>query len=72
MAVATVKSFNDEEGWGVLTSEEVPGDIWVHFSHIEGDGYRELRAGQHVDVDWEHFPAGQDGYVYRARRVRPL
>jgi CspA family cold shock protein len=56
----------------VLTSDEVPGDIWVPFSQVEGRGYRELRAGQHVDVDWEQYPPGQDGYVYRARWVCPL
>ncbi len=71
MASGRVKSFNDEEGWGVLTSDEVPGEIWVHFLHIERDGYRELRTGQDVEFDWEHFPAGQDGYTYRACRVRP-
>jgi cold shock CspA family protein len=72
VARGTVKSFNDEEGWGVLASDEGPVDMWVHFSHVEGRGYRELRAGQHVDVDWEQYPPGRDRYVYRARRVRPL
>jgi CspA family cold shock protein len=68
----TVKSFNDEEGWGVLTAPDVPGEIWVHFSGIEMDGYRALVEGQRVEFDCEHYPPGQDGFFYRARRVRPL
>jgi CspA family cold shock protein len=70
VATGTVKSFNDEDGWGVLTAAEVPGEVWVHFSSIEAEGYRELVAGQDVEFDWEHVPAGQDGYIYRACRVR--
>jgi CspA family cold shock protein len=70
MALGSVKLFLDDEGWGVLTSEEVPGEIWVHFSSIEGDGYRSLQVGQRVDFDWE--PARQDGYLFRATRAKPL
>jgi len=55
-----------------LTSVKVPGEVWVHFSSIEVQGYRKLRAGQDVEFDWEHVPAGQDGYAYRAGRVRSL
>lgn len=36
------------------------------------DGYRGLAVGQEVEFDWEHVPAGQDGYVYRARLVAPV
>jgi cold shock protein len=64
-----VKWFSDEEGWGALTSDEVPGEIFVHFSHISGEGYRTLEAGERVQFDWEHYPPGQDGYYYRATRV---
>jgi CspA family cold shock protein len=72
VAYGEVKRFSDEEGWGVLTSPDVPGDIWVHFSSIEVDGYRNLVEGQRVEFEWEHYPPGQDGYFYRAERVRPL
>jgi CspA family cold shock protein len=57
---------------GVLTSPDVPGEIWVHFSSIEMDGYRNLVEGQRVEFDCERYPPGQDGYFYRARRVRPI
>jgi CspA family cold shock protein len=56
----------------VLTSPDVPGEIWVHFADIEMDGYRNLTPGQQVEFDFEHFPPGQDGYFYRAQHVRPL
>lgn len=72
MTRGTVKIFNDGEGWGVLTSPDVPGEIWVHFSGIEMEGYRVLREGRRVEFECEHYPPGQDGYFYRARRVRPL
>jgi cold shock protein len=72
MSLATVKFWNEEEGWGVLTSSDVPGEIWGHFSQIEMENYRVVTVGQQVELDWEHYPSGQDGYVYRARRIRPL
>jgi hypothetical protein len=59
-------------GVGVLISPEVSGEIWTNFSHREIDGYRTLEIDQAVEVDWEHCPAGQDGYVYRAQRVHPV
>jgi hypothetical protein len=34
----TVKLWNDDEGWGVLASPQVPGDVWAHFSHIVATG----------------------------------
>jgi CspA family cold shock protein len=64
-----VKVWHDDEGWGVLTSPEVPGEVWPIFSRIEADGYRSLDAGERVRFDWESFPSGQDGYFYRATRV---
>jgi CspA family cold shock protein len=46
-----------------------PGECWGHFSHIEMDDYRSLRAGQRVGLEWE--APGQDGYDYRALRIVP-
>lgn len=69
MVTAICKSWDDELGWGVLVSSDVPGEMFAHFSHIEGDGYRTLSAGEQVQVEWESYPRGQDGYFFRARRV---
>ena len=34
----TVKSWSDDVGWGVLVSPELPGEVFAHFSHIQGQG----------------------------------
>ena len=50
MAVGKVKWFNAEKGFGFITSEEGK-DIFVHFSAIQGEGYKSLEEGQTVDYD---------------------
>lgn len=69
MVAGTVKFWNDDEGWGELTSPEVPGELWAHFSFVVGTGYRSLSEGERVRFDPEHCPTGQDGYFWRARHV---
>lgn len=65
-----VRMWQEDEGWGVVDLPDTPGGCWAHFSDIDTDGYRMLQAGQAVDVEWE---AGQqDGFDYRATRIRPL
>ncbi|PPJ31521.1 DNA-binding protein [Nocardia nova] len=70
MAIGTVKFFRPEKGWGAITAAELPDgcDAWVHFSAIEGEGFRELAAGERVEFDYES--AQQDSFRYRATRVR--
>jgi CspA family cold shock protein len=72
MTDGTVRFFNPEEGWGAITSPELPGgnDAWVHFSVIEMDGYRVLEVGDQVEFDYES--ARQDGFRYRVTRVRKV
>jgi cold shock CspA family protein len=67
MVEGTVKFWNEDEGWGVLTSPAVPGELWAHFSCIVGAGYRSLRDGERVRFDPDHRP--QDGYSWVPRRV---
>ena len=67
---ATVREWRNEEGWGVLDSEQTPGGCFVHFSHIEVRGFRELVVGQRVSLVWEPV-TNQDGYVFRAVKVIP-
>ena len=67
MIEASVREWHDELGWGVLDSLETPGGCWVHYSHIDVDGYRSLHGVSTVLLDYE--PVGQDGYSYRAVRV---
>lgn len=72
MPTGVVKFYKAEQGWGAIASDALPGaaDVWVHFSVIEGTGYRELVAGDVVDFDAE--AAQQDSFRYRATRVRRL
>jgi CspA family cold shock protein len=65
-----VRLFHADEGWGVITSKGGPGDVWVHYSMIEGTGYRALAEGDLVEFSFE--PATQDSWRYRATWVRRL
>ncbi|MFJ8022095.1 cold-shock protein [Streptomyces sp. NPDC096311] len=67
MTLATVREWDDEEGWGVLDSDETPGGCWAHFSVIEMAGFRSLTPGRKVTMEWEE--GEQDGYQYRATRI---
>ncbi len=50
MAVGTVKFFNGEKGYGFITQDE-GADVFVHYSNIEGSGFRNLEEGQRVEYD---------------------
>jgi len=50
MATGTVKFFNNDKGYGFITQENGP-DVFVHFSNIEGNGYRTLEEGQKVEFE---------------------
>jgi CspA family cold shock protein len=65
-----VKFFRAEKGWGGITSPDVPADVWVHYSDIEGDGYKTLEEGQ--PVEFECVKQQQDSWQYVATRVRAL
>lgn len=55
--IGTVKWFNGEKGYGFLSRENGP-DVFVHYSAIEGDGYRSLTEGQQVEFAVEKGPKG--------------
>lgn len=57
MAQGTVKWFDAKKGYGFITVEGEK-DIFVHFSAIEGDGYRSLDEGQKVEFEVEQGPKG--------------
>ena len=50
MTTGTVKWFNGEKGFGFI-AREGGDDVFVHFSAIQGDGYRTLEEGQRVQFD---------------------
>ncbi|HCH3817634.1 TPA: cold shock domain-containing protein CspD [Vibrio parahaemolyticus] len=53
MATGTVKWFNNAKGFGFICSDEEEGDIFAHYSTIQMDGYRTLKAGQQVSYEIE-------------------
>ena len=66
MAQGTVKWFNGEKGFGFIAPEEGP-DVFVHFSEIEGSGYKSLDENQKVEFEVTQGPKGP-----QAENVRPL
>ena len=53
----TVKWFNGGKGYGFITREEGP-DVFVHYSAIRGEGFRNLEEGQTVEFNVEQGPKG--------------
>ncbi|KTD21046.1 cold-shock protein [Legionella londiniensis] len=58
MARGEVKWFNNAKGWGFIVPEGGGDDIFVHFSAIQGAGYKTLIAGQQVSFDLERGERG--------------
>ena len=65
LATGSVKWFNAEKGYGFISREDGP-DVFVHFSAIQGEGYRTLTEGQTVEFDIVEGPKGK-----QAANVRP-
>jgi CspA family cold shock protein len=51
MATGIVKWFNNAKGYGFITPDGESKDVFVHFSQIEGDGYKSLNEGQRVEFE---------------------
>jgi cold shock protein len=66
VATGTVKWFNPDKGYGFITQENGP-DVFVHFSAIQGEGYRNLEENQAVE-----FEVTQGDKGPQATNVRPV
>lgn len=64
--VGKVKWFNEAKGFGFLTRDG-GADVFVHFSAIQGSGFRTLTEGQEVEFDIGQGPKGP-----QAENVRPV
>ena len=54
----TVKWFNKHKGYGFISRGEGSEDVFVHYSAIQGTGYRNLEEGQAVEFSLEQGPKG--------------
>ena len=59
MNKGTVKWFNAQKGYGFITNESTGEDVFVHFSAIQGEGFKTLEEGQQVSFDIEEGPRGK-------------
>jgi cold shock protein len=66
LATGTVKFFNDQKGYGFISREQ-GDDVFVHFSAIQGSGFKTLQEGQRVEFDVGPGKKGEE-----AQNVRPL
>lgn len=67
MAQGTVKWFNSEKGFGFIAVSDGGPDVFVHYSEIQGKGFRTLEENQRVE-----FEVGQGTKGPQAQNVRPL
>ncbi len=66
MATGKVKWFNESKGYGFI-EQDGGGDVFVHFSAIEEEGFKTLREGQKVEFEVQETPKG-----LQAVKVRKL
>ncbi len=66
MSEGTVKWFNEKKGFGFIEKED-GGDIFVHYSSIQSNGFKTLHEGQRVSFEIEDSQKGPT-----ATNVRPL
>ena len=65
VAEGKVKWFSNEKGYGFIERSD-GDDVFVHFSAIEGDGYRTLAEGQAVEFEVTDGPKGKQASNVRA------
>lgn len=58
MAEGTVKWFNESKGFGFITNGDGSDDVFVHYSSIEGNGFKTLGEGDKVSFDIEQGDKG--------------
>lgn len=66
MSTGTVKWFDESKGFGFIAPEDGGKDIFVHYSAIEGNGFRTLTEGQRVEFEAKPGPKGMQATSVKA------
>jgi CspA family cold shock protein len=64
--MGTVKWFNETKGFGFISPNEGGPDVFVHYSVIQGNGFRKLADGQAVEFESQQGPKGMQATMVRA------
>lgn len=59
MATGTVKWFNNAKGYGFVLAQGSNEDLFIHYSSIQMEGYKSLKAGQEIEYDVQEGPKGK-------------
>lgn len=66
MAQGSVKWFNAEKGFGFIAQDGGGADVFVHWSAIQGEGYKALEEAQRVEFEVTEGPKGPQAEAVRA------
>ena len=67
MATGKVKWFNSAKGYGFINGPDEPRDIFVHYSSIEMEGYKQLKEGE--EVEFEMVEGDKGPQAHKVRRL---